>query len=110
MKDSSTPTISIPIEPEDIPDYDHPKIEICVEHFDRLIGQVFKHSELLGLTDRQLTAYKSILRQMFWDWYNSFLPNPHGLADPSKQGRVAAGIEPNVTIGPSGASYTFISS
>lgn len=85
-------------------------IKTDVMSFDYLIGKVFTHSELLGLTDRQLTAYKSTLRQMFWDWYNRHMDNPHGFADPSRQARVEAGIEfdqPKTTYTTtSGSSFT----
>jgi hypothetical protein len=70
---------------------------IRVDQFDYLIGKVFRHLELLGLTDRQLTALKASLREMFWDWYNSYVDNPSGYADPSKHARVEAGIEPRDT-------------
>lgn len=73
------------------------QIKTDVLSFDNLIGSVFTHSELLGLTDRQLTAYKSTLRQMFWDWYNKHLDNPNGFSDPSRQARVEAGIEQQIT-------------
>lgn len=77
--------------------YEKAKITIGVENFDWLIGQVFTHVELLGLPDRQLTAYKSSLRKMCWEWYNQFVNNPQGLADPSHQARISAGIEPATT-------------
>lgn len=78
---------------EDIEDYDHPIAKVTVESLDYFIGTVFTHTELLGLPDRQLKAYKSILRDMFWKWYNNHLPNPHGYSDVSHQARVRAGIE-----------------
>lgn len=80
-----------------IRDYDNPQAQVGVLQMDYLIGQVFTHSELLGLTDRQLSAYKKTLRDMFWDWYNSQLPNPSGLADISHQARLHHGIEQLVT-------------
>lgn len=67
-------------------------ITVGVANFDYLIGDVFTHFELLGLTDRQLSALKKTTREMFWNWYNSHLPNPMGLADPSKQAREEVGL------------------
>lgn len=96
MKEDESTSLpgQFPVEPpEDIEDYDHPQAKVNVEYMDYLIGKVFTHTELLGLTDRQLSAYKSTLRQMFWGWYNQALPNPHGLADVSLQARRRAGIE-----------------
>ena len=72
-------------------------IKIDVQGLDFLIGKVFLHTELLGLTDRQLTAYRATLRQMCWDWYNSHMENAMGYADPSKQARVEAGIDQHVS-------------
>lgn len=68
-------------------------ITIDVRTFNYLIGKVFTHAELLGLPERQYAVYKSTLRAMFWDWYNSHLDNPQGYSDPSHQARVEAGIE-----------------
>lgn len=85
-------------------------VEVDVAYFDYLLGKLFSHTELLGLSDRQLTAYKSTVRQMFWDWYNRLFDNPTGLADPSKQLRIDAGIEPNVTVTSSSGTYVKYSS
>lgn len=82
---------------EDIKDYDNPIIEVDVKSFDYLIGKLFSQLELLGLPDRQAQAYRSSVRRMFWEWYNNHLPNPHGLSDPSLQGRRAQGLEPTHT-------------
>jgi hypothetical protein len=71
----------------------HGKITVNVANFDYLIGKLFTHVELLGLPDRQLSAFKSTTRDMFWDWYNAFMENEMGYADPSHQWRVDAGIE-----------------
>jgi len=68
-------------------------ITVNVANFDYLIGKLFTHTELLGLPERQLSAYKSTTREMFWDWYNTFMENEYGYADPSHQWRVEAGIE-----------------
>lgn len=78
---------------DDMEDYDHPIANVTVESLDYFIGQVFTHTELLGLPERQLKAFRSTLRDMFWKWYNNHLPNPSGLADPSHQARVRAGID-----------------
>lgn len=86
----------------EIRDYDNPVAEVVVQDVDYLIGQLIRHSELLGLTERQLGAHKSVLRELVWGWYNSVLPNPSGLADVSKQGRQAQGIEPVSTSSVSG--------
>lgn len=67
---------------------------INVTTFDTLIGRLFTHMELLGLTDRQLSALKATTRGMFWEWYNGHLDNEHGYADPSHAARVEAGLEP----------------
>lgn len=72
-------------------------ITIDVIAFDLLIGKNFRTLELLGLTDRQLAALKSTLRDDCWDWYNAHMENPSGLADPSLRARQAAGIEHAVT-------------
>jgi len=71
----------------------HGKITINVAQFDYLIGKLFTHTELLGLPERQLGAFKSTSRDMFWEWYNACMDNETGLADPSYQWRVEAGIE-----------------
>ena len=68
-------------------------IKIYVDDFDYLIGKLFTHTELLGLPERQLSAFKSTTREMFWDWYNAYMENSMGFADPSHQHRVEAGIE-----------------
>lgn len=68
-------------------------ITIYVDNFDYLIGKLFTHTELLGLPERQLSAFKSTTREMFWDWYNAYMINEHGFADPSRQHRIEAGIE-----------------
>lgn len=86
-------TAAEPTVPNDIQDYDNPEISVTVSGMDSLVGKVFTHSELLGLTDRQRAAYQSTLRQIFWDWYNIQLSNPSGLADPSRQARRHHGIE-----------------
>lgn len=86
-------------------DYQHAKITIGVENFDYLIGLIFTHVELLGLPDRQLSAYKSSLRKLGWEWYNRFVDNPHGFSDPSHQARVSAGVEPAGTSTLSGTTY-----
>lgn len=78
-------------------DYDNPIIKIGVKDLDFLIGRVFEHCELVGMTDRQLSAFKSSLRDIFWDWFNQYIDNPAGLADPSKQARIVTGIEPKTT-------------
>jgi hypothetical protein len=67
---------------------------IDVISFDALIGRLFTHVELLGLTDRQLSALKATVRGMCWEWYNGHLDNESGYADPSHAARVEAGIEP----------------
>jgi len=77
----------------DITDYGHPIANVNVESLDYFIGQLFQQTELLGLPERQGGAFKSIVRDMFWKWYNNHLPNPTGLADPSHQARVRAGID-----------------
>lgn len=77
----------------DIADYDNPIAGITVNDVDVLIGDVFMQTELLGLPERQLSAYKKVVRQTFWNWYNTNLPNPTGLSDVSRQARVANGIE-----------------
>lgn len=82
---------------KDIKDYDNPVIGIGVLEFDYLIGKLFNHAELLGLPERQLAAYRSSVRDMFWEWFNTWLPNPKGLADVSYQARVAQGVEPKLT-------------
>lgn len=82
---------------EDIEDYNNPHANISVGQMDYLVGQIFTHTELLGLTDRQLSAYKATLRKMVWDWYNQALPNPSGLSDVSYQARIHHGIEQLVT-------------
>lgn len=92
---------------DNIADYDNPKIGVTVSSFDYLIGKLFNHTELLGLPERQLSAYKGSVRDMFWDWFNDQLPNPHALADPSRQGRIAQGIEPHTTT-PTGEKVHFI--
>lgn len=81
-------------EPMDIKDYNNPTVEISVGNVDYLISEIFLQTELLGLPERQLGAFKKIVRRQFWDWFNAGLPNPHGLADPSHQARVYHGIEP----------------
>lgn len=93
MKDKTEDSTLAGQHPKDIADYDHPIANVTVESLDYFIGQVFTHTELLGLPERQLNAYKSVLRDMFWKWYNNHLPNPHGLSDPSHQARVRAGID-----------------
>ncbi len=82
-------------------------IETTVQQFDWLIGKVFNHTELLGLPDRQLKAYRSSLRTMFWDWYNSHMENLSGLSDPSYQARVEAGIEPSSSSTSGGEGYAY---
>lgn len=77
----------------DISDYDNPVAGIGVLDVDHLIGQVFMQTELLGLPERQHNAYKKVIRKMFWDWYNTNLPNPTGLSDVSHQARVYHQIE-----------------
>ena len=77
----------------EIEDYDNPVAGITVGSVDTLIGRIFLHTELLGLPERQLNAYKKVVRDNFWEWYNNNLPNPTGLADVSHQARVAQGIE-----------------
>lgn len=105
MTDKKAPTLS---EPSEEPmDYDNPKAAVTVESLDYLIGRLFTHTELLGLPDRQLKAYQSTVRKMFWEWYNNHLPNPSGLVDISHQARVRAGIEQLTTASPS-ASYTVV--
>lgn len=78
-------------------DFDNPIIKIGVQDVDHLIGKVFEHCELVGMTDRQLSAYKSSLRDIFWDWFNMYMQtqgiDQSGLADPSKQARIAQSIE-----------------
>ena len=69
------------------------RITVNVANFDYLIGKLFTHTELLGLPERQLSAFKSTTRDMFWEWYNAFMENETGLSDPSHQWRVEAGIE-----------------
>lgn len=88
-----------PVEQAKVEDYTRNKavaygsIVVNVSGFDYLIGELFTHVELLGLPDRQLSALKSTTRKMFWDWYNNHMDNEIGLADPSRQWRVEAGIE-----------------
>lgn len=91
------PTTPTTVVEDNIKDYDNPIAEVTVTDLDYLIGRVFTHTELLGLPDRQLSAYKGVTRKLFWDWYNSHFTNPSGLADVSRQARIAQGIEPNVT-------------
>lgn len=78
---------------DDIQDYDNPLIGVNVQSFDYLLGKLFTHFELLGLSERQALALRSSVRQMAWEWFNTHLPNPSGLADPSLQARRTAGIE-----------------
>ncbi len=97
-KETSTlGTVASPIIEEDIADYDSPIANVTVESLDYFIGQLFTHTELLGLPERQLAAYRSTVREMFWKWYNNHLPNPHGYSDPSHQARVRAVIEQYTT-------------
>jgi len=77
----------------EIADYNNPIAGIAVGSVDHLIGEVFLQTELLGLPERQLSAYKKLIRRKFWDWFNSNLPNPTGLADVSHQARLSQGIE-----------------
>jgi len=77
----------------EIADYDNPVAGITVANVDNLIGKLFIQTELLNLPERQYNAYKKIVRELFWEWFNSNLPNPTGLADVSHQARVSQGIE-----------------
>lgn len=90
---NSKPTFVVDTWLVDIQDYDNPVIGVNVQSFDELLGRLFTHFELLGLTDRQRIALTSSVRQMGWAWFDNHLPNPNGLAYPSLQGRRAAGIE-----------------
>lgn len=81
--------------------FGNPIIKIGVKDVDHLIGQVFEHCELVGMTERQLKAYKASLRDIFWDWFNLYMQTQgidiSGLADPSRQARIAQGIEKDLT-------------
>lgn len=93
MKEQITPAGQYKAELEDIEDYNNPIVEIGVGNVDYLISEIFLQTEILGLPERQLGAYKKIVRRQFWSWFNGNLPNPHNLADPSSQARQYHGIE-----------------
>lgn len=71
----------------------NPKIEVDVNSVNHLLGKILTQADLLGLGDKQHKAYRSTLYQLVWDWYNKHMDNETGLADPSKQARIEAGIE-----------------
>lgn len=72
-----------------------PTIKVGVESVNHLLGKILTQAEILGLGESQYQAYRSTLKEMVWDWYNRHMNNPSGYADPSRQARVEAGIEPN---------------
>jgi len=86
-----------PFQLEEPKDYDNPIAKVDVLNFDHLIGELMNQAEMLGLTDRQHSAYKASLRRLCWDWYNRQFDNPSGLSDISLQARRHHGIDPNIT-------------
>jgi hypothetical protein len=96
------------LETRDESEYDS-SIKVDVLEFDVLIGETFALSELLGLSDRQITAYKATLRRNFWDWYNTKMENSMGFADPSRQARIDKGIEQNITQTQTTAGTSYVS-
>lgn len=72
---------------DEIRDFNNPLIGVNVPSFDGFLAELFTQFELLGLPDRQAKALTSSVRKMAWKWYDRHLPNPTGLASPSRQAR-----------------------
>ena len=72
---------------KEIRDFNNPLIGVNVPSFDDFLAKLFTNFELLGLPERQAKALTSSVRRMGWEWYDKHLPNPTGLASPSRQAR-----------------------